>query len=208
MLQNGRLSLFDTLSAALAVLGVLFAGTGSLFDAPGIQLAGPVFWFVTAATLVFEHWAWRWRILFPLTVARPDFRGMWKGELLSTWSDPESGASPAPIEVYFAIRQTFSGVHVRMISSESSSDTVSAGVSRERSGSYLLTGTYLNEPGATVRHLSAIHYGTLRLSTAERHPTSLEGDYWTGRKTTGEIHLSARENALHDTFAAAKRAFD
>jgi hypothetical protein len=47
----------------------------------------------------------------------------------------------------------------------------------------------LNTPKAGVRERSEIHYGSTILNFDGFNVTKMDGEYWTDRKTTGEIIL-------------------
>lgn len=48
---------------------------------------------------------------------------------------------------------------------------------------------YINEQDVTIRGRSQIHYGTAKLRYKEEDDT-LEGNYWTDRKSVGDIFLT------------------
>ena len=48
---------------------------------------------------------------------------------------------------------------------------------------------YINEPDVTIRGRSQIHYGTAKLRYKEEDG-ALEGNYWTDRKSVGDIFLT------------------
>lgn len=53
----------------------------------------------------------------------PDLNGTWKGMLISTWQDPTTGQSPAPIPTTVVIRQTVFSTHVSLQTGESKSES-------------------------------------------------------------------------------------
>jgi hypothetical protein len=55
--------------------------------------------------------------------------------------------------------------------------------------------SYLNTPKASIRDRSAIHYGSTLLTYEGYLVNEMEGEYWTSRETTGEIHLKKEVNA-------------
>lgn len=88
------------------------------------------------------------------------------------------------------IKQTLLSVEVRLISDESRSDSVNTTI-KEINGQNTLLYTYLNEPMSAHRDHSSIHYGTAKLSIISER--ELKGTYYTDRKTTGDMLLSALE---------------
>lgn len=86
------------------------------------------------------------------------------------------------------IRQTLLSVHVTLISDESKSKSLSASID-EILGEIQLTCCYLNTPKSEFRDRSEIHYGTATLSIS--NPKEIDGQYYTDRKTTGDMHFIA-----------------
>lgn len=87
-------------------------------------------------------------------------------------------------EAVLEIRQTLMSVHITLTSAESKSKSLSASID-EILGEMQLTYCYLNTPKSEFRHRSEVHYGTAMLSIT--NPTSLEGQYYTDRKATGDM---------------------
>lgn len=140
--------------------------------------------------LLFTKWAWRWRIFRGWLVPYPDLQGTWRGELQTTWRNPETGEVPGPIPVTLAIRQTFSAVSVVMFTGESMSHSVAASLSEaDESGIKRLSYTYTNTPKVGVRDRSIVHDGAAVLRIITEQERRLEGEYWTNRKSTGELRL-------------------
>ena len=51
--------------------------------------------------------------------------------------------------------------------------------------------TYQNDPKQTIQNRSRIHYGTAILNIKrKKNAMLLEGDYWTGRNTSGSMSFS------------------
>lgn len=139
---------------------------------------------------------WTWRSLwamFPSLGLRtfPDFNGVWKGTLISTWKDPESGRVPEPIPVEIAIRQGLFLTHVSLATSESKSHSTRCFLEPfYGTHCYRIWYSYSNEPRAQVRHRSAPHEGVAFLELDfDDDPTCLTGRYYTARKTTGDISV-------------------
>jgi hypothetical protein len=104
--------------------------------------------------------------------------------LISTY---EKAVNKIPITVF--ITQNFFNVQIKTKTDESNSYSTCASfdIDRER-GLQQLFYSYQNNPKATVRNRSEIHYGTVRLEIND-DATILEGEYWTTRKTTGDIKI-------------------
>ena len=90
------------------------------------------------------------------------------------------------------IRQTLMSVHITLTTDESKSNSLSASID-EILGEMQLTYCYLNTPKSEFRHRSEIHYGTAMLSIT--NPASLDGQYYTDRKTTGDMSFVVDDNS-------------
>lgn len=120
-----------------------------------------------------------WRIN-PLEKS-PKLAKCYKGTLKSSYANIERSAT-------LKIKQSFTSVHVTLITDESRSNSLSASVD-EILGEMQLTYCYLNTPKTAYRDRSAIHYGTARLTITG--PGRLEGQYYTDRKTIGDMIFTA-----------------
>jgi SMODS-associating 2TM, beta-strand rich effector domain len=150
----------------------------------------------------FTKWLWRLPVFQGWLVPFPDLQGTWQGEFSSTWKD-EAGKIIAPIPVTLVIRQTFSSISCALFTQESESYSTAAQISSEDdSGALYLNYNYTNRPKATIRDRSAIHDGAARLRIISVPRRSLEGEYWTGRCTTGDMSLKFRSKKLSESFRA------
>ena len=199
MLNRLHLSVILLLAAAI---------WGTMLVVEGVAVSGT--WFRPFSTVVgvlllllvaFDLWAWRLRFLQGWFVPRPDIRGTWRVELHSDWKDPTTKEVVAPIAAYLVVRQTFSTLSLRMLTSESSSELVAAEISKASDGTYRLAAVYRNEPKLSVRDRSPIHYGAIVLDVQGDPVKDLVGYYWTDRSTRGELRTLAR----HDTIAGSFR---
>lgn len=143
---------------------------------------------ITVVTLIctlFVSWAWKWKLFQGWLVPFPCLSGKWVGEIKSTYN---SGNNAIPIVV--VIKHHFFNIQIKIKTDESSSISTcgSFDIDEER-GLKQLIYSYQNNPKATVRERSEIHYGTTRLEIND-DVSVLEGEYWTSRKTTGDIKLT------------------
>lgn len=141
--------------------------------------------------MIFIKWLWKCKIFYPWLVKTPNLSGKWKGLIKSNWGN----GTLEPIETEIDITQTFLHIQVRIKTGESRSHSVGASfdIDEER-GYQQLFYSYLNTPKANVRNRSEIHYGTAFLTFEGFEVNKLEGEYWTSRKTTGEINLERSFN--------------
>ena len=134
-----------------------------------------------AAVLMAAYERCLWRLI-PLNGV-PILSNKYTGTIKSSYDSVERKAT-------LRIRQTLLFVHVTLISNESKSQSLSASID-EVMGEKQLTYCYLNTPKSKVRHRSEIHYGTAMLCI--ENPSRLTGQYYTDRKTTGDMVFTANE---------------
>jgi hypothetical protein len=152
--------------------------------------------------VLFTTWAWRWKAFQGWLVPFPDLQGTWAGTIQTTWKDTDTEPARPPIPVLLVIRQSFSSVNCVMYSKESmSSSGVAQIIDEEGPGRPQLCFIYSNRPGATVRDRSVIHQGTAMLNIVMSPERVLEGQYWTDRKTTGDIQVLFKAKNLTDRFS-------
>jgi SMODS-associating 2TM, beta-strand rich effector domain len=151
----------------------------------------------------FTQWMWRWKMFTykGWLVRVPDIQGTWAGELESTWENPKTGQRVPPIKSFLVIRQTFSTISCTMFTKEMVSYSRAAQLVRdEQSDAIALSFNYTSTPKAVVRERSAVHDGAADLRVVRIPERMLEGEYWTGRCTTGDIRLRFHSEELLETF--------
>lgn len=133
---------------------------------------------------IFILWGWKLKIFFPWLVPFPNLSGEWNGFIKSSWEGKQNEA----IEITLIINQNFFNTQIQIKSGESKSNSVSSNfdIDKERGFEQLIY-TYLNIPKSTVRDRSQIHYGSAILQFTGFKVIKMEGEYWTDRKTIGEI---------------------
>lgn len=141
---------------------------------------------------IFKHW------LVPF----PNLNGTWKGEIHSTWKDPETGERPQPIPAILTIKQSFLTVSCVMRTAEMTSRSlVSNFVLDKQNQLERLIYTYDSNPIETVKERSPQHCGTMKFDIArEPENNMLAGGYWTGRKTTGTVEMRFWKKELMDHY--------
>lgn len=141
--------------------------------------------FVTIICTLFVSWAWKWKIFQDWLVPFPCLSGKWEGEIVSTYNSENRS-----IPVNVVIKHHFFNIQIKVKTGESNSISTcgSFDIDEDR-GLKQLIYSYQNNPKATVRERSEIHYGTTRLEIND-DANILEGEYWTSRKTTGDMKLT------------------
>lgn len=141
--------------------------------------------------LVFIKWVWKCKWLCPWFVPFPNLSGKWEGEIRSEWE----GVKLAPIPTEVNIHQTFFRIQVTLRTGESTSRSIAANFNIDReTGHQQLVYSYMNTPKSGVRERSQIHYGSAKLEFDGTNVDAMEGEYWTSRKTVGEISLKRIKN--------------
>jgi hypothetical protein len=157
-----------------------------------------------AGLWLFDRWAWRQPGIRQL-LNRPVLHGTWHGELASSWVDPatEKQIDPDP-DVFLVIRQRFWSVSARLLTNESASSSLFAELTAGDDGVCQLLYIYVNHPQATVEHRSKAHYGAVVLTAPRNRGDGIEGQYFTGRKTTGDMRFCVHYPKLVESHAAAR----
>jgi len=199
------------LSTLLLIAAILWGGS---LMVTGIAI--PVSWFrpfhfVLGATVAsisaFDLWLWHLSWLQGWFVKRPDIRGTWRGTVRSNWTDLSTGRTAGDIEGYMAVRQTYSWISLRLMTSESSSELLGAEIISSRDGTFKIVAVYRNEPKMAVRSRSPIHHGAIIMELIKTPQLALRGHYWTDRDTNGDIELVARLPQTFGDFQSARDAF-
>jgi hypothetical protein len=137
-------------------------------------------------------WRWIWRRSNWLqTKTFPYLEGKWTGELVSTWIDPETGERKPPIPTTITIKQGLFVTSVCLETGESSSNSKHVYLEKLRQlGIFRVWYDYHNGPKAAVRHRSQPHDGFAFLEMKDSDLNRLVGQYFTARKTTGDINVT------------------
>lgn len=149
---------------------------------------------IGSGLVVIANLIWRriWRALPILNrVFFPDLNGKWEGSLQTTWVDPATSQVPPPIATKITIRQGIMSISVKQRTDESDSwATRVIAEADPEADRYRLWYSYSNKPKAAVSHRSCDHDGIawLEVSLGD-DPDELRGQYFTSRRTSGDILL-------------------
>lgn len=188
-----------TILVALTIIVILaMQAVGELWgrQSPPLYKAVALIAFVVGtAFAAIANWTWRWlwrRIPSLNRWLFPDLNGIWTGSLQTTWANPTTGVTPGPIPTTVTIRQSLFDISVKLRTGES--DSYSTRVIPEaepQADRYRLWYSYDNKPKTNVQHRSNQHEGVAWLEIAlQGDADKLVGQYYTSRKTTGDIELS------------------
>jgi len=148
---------------------------------------------------VFSKWGWKFKLFQGWLIPFPDLNGTWQGVIRTTWINPETNERPEPIPVILTIKQTFTNLSCVMRTEEMASYSFAEDfkIDRDRQIKQLVY-SYLSNPNLTIAERSPAHNGTIILDIIGNPANELRGQYWTARKTTGEVVLTFREKKLLD----------
>jgi hypothetical protein len=207
--MNAGLQRIHVSAILYVAVGVWAASLLSAGVNVGIELLRPLSLVTGAVALAvagFEVSLWRITFLQGWFVKRPNLRGTWALTLHSDWVDSATGHGRGPIEAYVVIRQTYSSISLRLMTAESESKMLGTDIVEFPDGRYVVTGVYQNLPRLSLQHRSRTHNGAILLNVRGAPPESIDGTYWTDRKTQGEIMSTVHVKAVTDTFAKARIA--
>ena len=145
-----------------------------------------------AAQLLFTRWLWKTPYLHGWLVPFPNLEGTWEGEIHSTSTGPGVERGRA-ISAQMVIAQSFEDITVTVRTEESESVSVAASLRASESGlGWTISYVYVNRPRARVRRRSVIHDGAATCQIQLKPERQLKGEYWTSRRTTGEMNFTFR----------------
>lgn len=181
--------LLVSISAVLLCVVSLIRGDGEISFS---SVAGSVSMVVTIDLLLsvwFVTKGWSLRVFRGWVVNIPDLRGTWVGHIQSNWKDAQ-GNSIGPIPAMLTVEQTLLTVSCVVRTPEMSSYSYNGAVrAHPEHGGWELNYSYTSSPSPLFSWRSPKHDGAARLSVTGGREYSLDGEYWTQRNTSGEIHL-------------------
>ena len=195
MMKNIKIQalLWVSLSFSLAVSGVIYhiQGSPDLNFKTIFQILSPVVTIDLIFCWLFVDFLWKLPIFKKWLVSFPNLNGTWKGDIRTTWTDPETGERPEPIPAILTIKQSFLNISCVMRTAEMTSRSLTSGFVLDKENQLeRLVYTYDSNPIETIRERSPQHCGTMNFEIVrEDGKIKLEGGYWTGRKTTGSIKM-------------------
>ncbi|TCI50343.1 hypothetical protein EVJ30_12900 [Exiguobacterium sp. SH5S13] len=157
---------------------------GILFTASGITLVFEQLVFKRILWIKKPHWFYSW--LCPI----PYLGGEWTGELISSYTNPETEKEIAPIKAKLKIIHKFDCIEVRMDTENIHSVSVVSDILVVNDETKYLYYTYRAEPDYD-RGQNRIHEGTvkLRIEFDKNKKTILNGTYFTNRETIGKMRF-------------------
>jgi len=150
---------------------------------------------------MFVKWGWKFKIFKSWLVPFSDLNGTWQGHIKTTWVDPKTDQPPHTIPAILTVKQTFSKISCVMRTAEMTSYSYSEDFKLESDNQIKqLSYSYTSKPLTTVMDRSPVHEGSIVFDIIGDPVTKLKGQYWTARKTTGEVVMTFREKRLLDEY--------
>jgi hypothetical protein len=187
---------------AAAISGALALLQGGKIDSALLRAVIPASSAVILLLFVFDRWAWRWSC-FDALIKRPKLHGTWKCELRTSYE----GRAGEVIESYLAIDQTYTRICVRMLFDRSQSISMSGDLVDE-GGRCVLYYVFRSEKSALEPDSNPPARGAADLKVSRKPILALEGDYWMERGTKGTLLTVGHNEALYESFGAARAIFD
>jgi hypothetical protein len=201
---NNSIKAYTQIFVFLIIWGIILLSTNALttFDLwDALKKVPQAISMYVLIGLVFTKWIWRWKIFYPWLIKLPNIQGTWRGEIKSDWVDTKTGQRVDSVPAILVIRQSYLSIKCTLMTAESTSYSTTADINLISGGDDLcLSYNYTNRPRVTVRDRSEMHDGASTLKII-RHPKSLEGEYWTSRKTRGEVVLHFQSKKLAEKFS-------
>ena len=133
---------------------------------------------------------WKCIIFKGWLVPFPNLNGTYKGFIHSTWIDPKTNQRPDPIPAILTVEQSFLHISCAMRTAEMNSISLVSDFYLDKPNQIKkLYYSYDSNPLQTVKERSPQHCGTMAFNIIEQPYLKLQGEYWSGRKTTGEIEM-------------------
>jgi len=186
--------------------GVMLISRGVAVSWDLCNCFGTVVAVATAGYFGFERWGWRWKCVQHFA-QMPDLNGTWRVILQSDFIRPGETEPIGPITAFMAVTQTHSTLSMRQMTQESESVLLASKVIRAEDGRYEVAAVYQNTPEQVLRDRSAMHYGAFLLKVRLDDTVTVDGEYWTGRKTRGQMRFVERRRTLYQSWASASKAF-
>lgn len=205
-LLSRKTQLFLIVAVTLIASSAIATVNGLLSEEaqPLYRYASLIVTIITMIVTPILNWQWQrlWD-LFPFLGVNffPDLHGTWDGKLVTTWIDPNTGKTPAPIPVRFWIRQDLFNISVRMKTGESYSFSHHCFLeAAPQKGLFRIWYNYDNKPKKQLSDRSERHEGAAWLELeVGTYSNQLTGQYFTSRKTNGDIDITkTSKNILAD----------
>lgn len=164
-----------------------------------IKILPSVLTFVIILIALFAKWGWRLKYLQGWLVLIPNLNGTWEGIIQTNWENAETNERPGPIPVILTVKQSLTHISCVMRTAEMTSYSIAEDFKLDKDRQIKqLAYIYTSKPLLAVADRSTPHDGAIIFDIVGKPVNKLKGQYWTARKSTGEITLTFREEKLLD----------
>lgn len=203
-MKNINITIFTYLIVGLSILiyfsFLLYLGLENLTIKDYFSPVLKVISIISILILFFSKYLWKCQFFYDWLVPFPNLNGTFKGEIISTWINPKTGKRPDPIPCTLTINQSFLQITCIMRTGEMTSYSFNEDFILDKNKQLKqLCYSYDSTPKSEVRERSPKHSGTIKFSIHE-NPLELVGEYWTERKTTGDIKLKFWQKEKLDNY--------
>jgi hypothetical protein len=182
------------------VLVLYLTGTPLAINDESLKKLPDVVTIYVVLAFIFTQWLRKLPFLQGWLVPYPNLNGTWQGTVKSTWVSPETNES-VTVPALFVVKQSFSSISCVILTAESESYSTAAQINDDdESGIFRLSHNYMNTSRSSVRERSQVHYGAAVIKIVKVPKKLLEGEYWTDRKTTGEMRFDFKSNKHFQSF--------
>jgi len=151
---------------------------------------------LTLICVLFNKYLWKLKIFQGWLVKIPNLNGEWTGKIESDYIDKETGKVIDPVNVELNIRQSLLKISCVMKTEEMRSISLNSNFNVDKNNQILqLIYTYKSTPHQNIQGRSRMHHGTIIFDIDKENNKDivLRGNYWTGRKTSGNITLRKKQ---------------
>ncbi|MFD5853664.1 hypothetical protein ACFWGC_26375 [Cytobacillus pseudoceanisediminis] len=179
------------LSIAIVVFLIVWFLKGGNFDPTiiaNIFTAAGITLFIDK--IVFKQFIWKLRpdLFYKWLTPCPYLGGKWEGILHSNFVFPDTGEKGDTIPAKIEIIHDFDQISVRMETGKSYSDSYLSGIIANDGKQKFLCYLYANDADQD-RDTNPKHDGAVKLRIKHDGELILEGQYFTGRETTGKMEF-------------------
>ena len=155
--------------------------------------------------MIFAKWMWKLPIFQGWLISFPVIEGTWEGTIKSTWINPKSKKPSKSLKAFLVVRQSLFNISCTLFTKEMKSVSLAAEfIIDDQNGSKKIIYSYTSTPKVEFRDSSIVHDGTANLEIIMSPIQKLTGEYWTNRKTTGQIDLKFKSKKLIEDFPDKK----
>lgn len=183
--QENYLKMLVGVGVAAAVIQFILNGISGLNEA--VRLISTSITVAFLFHLLFHNVLWKFHIFRPYIVKVPNLQGTWEGKIRSV-----GNSEVTEIDTKIIIRQTFTTISVEVQTSNMTSSSYIAGFCfHSDSGNVELSYSYNSKSKLNQREKNPWHEGSCKFLVNEGgKKMTMDGEYWTSRRTIGEIHVS------------------